>query len=52
MWAGIDVSLMAAAGLYAGVAILGRTLAVHATGPQRSFEPLGSGASVASEPLP
>jgi len=50
MWAGIDVSLMAAAGLYAGVAILGRTLAVQAIGPQRALEPVG--ASVVGEPLP
>jgi hypothetical protein len=50
MWAGIDVSLMAAAGLYAGVAILGRTLAVQAIAPQPSPDPFG--ASVAGEPLP
>jgi MFS family permease len=40
MWAGIDVSLMAAAGLYGGVAILGRSLAAHATEPQRAWEPV------------
>jgi hypothetical protein len=40
MWAGIDVSLMGAAGLYACVSFLGRSLAAQATEPQRALDPL------------